>query len=220
LKKLQCAVTLLVACSASGSAVTVVGPIAPHAVLTVVAMASAIRELLGSLVFASLPAMLRHFLNVAIASFLTTALVASSPRSPVAPQAVDNLLPQSARVCATWDGLTNGFVAWSSTRLRLRVNSPHAGLLTSSAFGRAIGPLLPISEFAILGWFSSASFRWTFAGFGIALINLLGGTKAPLSLATSVFGNTSGATLHSVTSTRAVTPSTPISKLAVCILGT
>lgn len=93
MKELQGAVAFLVASSASGGAVTVVGPIAPHTVLTVVAMASAIQELLRSFVFASLPSMLGHLLNVAIAPHLTTALVASTPLPPSTPLAIDNLFP-------------------------------------------------------------------------------------------------------------------------------
>jgi len=93
LQELQIAIALLVACSASGGAVAIVGPIAPHAVLAVVAVASAVQELLGSLVLAGLPAVLGHLLNVAVAPLLTTALVASTPQTPVAPQAIDHLLP-------------------------------------------------------------------------------------------------------------------------------
>lgn len=91
MKKLQITVTFLVASPASGGAITVVTPIAPHTVLTVMAVASAIQELLRSHVLTSLPSVLRHLLNVAIAPHLTTTLVAGTPLPPIAPQAIDHL---------------------------------------------------------------------------------------------------------------------------------
>jgi len=183
-------------------------------------MAGTIQKLLGSQVFTSLPSMLGHLLNVAVAPHLTTTLVARTPFSPTAPLAIDNLFTQSARICPTWDGLTDGIVAWRSTCLGLTFDSPHTSLLPSSACGSAITPLFPISEFTILRWLSSASCRWTLAGIRIALINFLGCTKTPLTLATSIFSNTSGASLYAIASARAITPSTPIAKLTICVFGT
>lgn len=220
MQKLQGAVTFLVASSASGGAIPVVGPIAPHTVLTFVATARAVLELLGSLVFTSLPSMLGHLLNVAIAPLLTTTLVASTELAPLAPLAIDDLFPESARICGAWNGLLDGTVARASTSLGLALDPPHTSHLPSSTRGGTVAPIFPISEFTILRWFASTSFRWRLAGIRIALIDLLGGTKAPLTLATSVFGYTSGSTLHPITSARAITPSTPIAKFAVCIFGT
>lgn len=219
MKKLQIAVAFLVASSAGSGAVTIVGPIAPHTVLTFVAMASAVQELLGSLVFTSLPSMLGHLLNVAVAPLFTATLVASTPLTPITPQAIDDLFPESARICAAWNGLTDCAVARISTSLGLALDPPHTSLLPSSTRGSAVAPLLPISELTILRWLASTSWRWTFPGIRIALIDLLGGTKAPLTLATAVFGDTAGTTLHPITSARAITPSTPVSKFAICILG-
>jgi len=220
LKKLQGSVTFFVASSASCGAITVVGPVAPHTVLAVVAMSSAVQELLRSFVFASLPSMLGHLLDMAVAPLFTATLVASTPLSPITPLAIDNLFAQSARICATWNGLTDGTVAWLSTRLRLAFNPTHTCLLPSSARGGAVAPLFPISEYTVLRWFASTPWRWPFARIRIALINLLGGPHAPLTLATSIFGNTSGSTLHAITSARAIAPSTPIAKFAICIFGT
>lgn len=220
LKELQGAVTFLIASSASGGAVTIVGPIAPHTILTVVTMASAVLELFGRLVFTSLPSMLGHLLNVAITPLLATTLVASTPCAPVAPQAIDDLFPESARICATWNGLTDGFVARQSTILSLAFDPPHTSHLPSSTRGGTVAPVFPISERTGLSWFASTSWRWTFASIRIALIDLLGGTKAPLTLATSVLCDASGSTLHPITSARAITPCTPIVKFAVCIFGT
>lgn len=200
MKELQGAVAFLVASSASGGAVTVVGPITPHTVLTVVAMASAIQELLGSFVFASLPSMLGHLLNVAIAPLLTTTFVACAKFPPVTPQTVHDLLAQSASICPTWDGFADGIVAWQSAGLGLTFDPPHTNHLPSSTSGSTITPVFPIREQTILWWFSSTSWRWTFASVGIALVNLLRCAETPVTRPTSILGNTSGTPLHTVTS--------------------
>jgi hypothetical protein len=164
--------------------------------------------------------MLGHLLNVAIAPLLAATLVASTPRAPITPLAIDNLFLEFARICATWLGLLEGFVARISIVLGLGLDPPHTMPLPSSAWGGTVGPVFPLGECAILRWFAPTSLWRILASIRIALIDLLGGTIAPLAHASTVHCYSPGSTLHPITSARAITPWTPVAETAVCVFET